>query len=134
MCGATARPTGGGGGAGGAGGATKGVSSYLLSWMVPVVYNGTMISVARIAMCKPVAAAHSRGLLRKVFVVGVSSNALRKISFCVVGDRRTGRARFPVGLSWAGSKRCIGWVVICPPFVSFDRPKGSLRQLRRSHS
>src|SRR5580692_9823399 len=76
-----------------------------------------MISVARIAMCKPVAAAHSRGLLRKVFVVGVSSNALRKISFCVVGDRRTGRAGSAVGPVWAGSKRCMGWVVISPPLL-----------------
>src|SRR5580692_6852402 len=83
-----------------------------------------MISVARIAMCKPVAAAHSRGLLRTVFVVGVSSNALRKMSFCVVGDRRTGRAGFPVGPAWAVSKRCIGWVVIGPPFRVVRSAKG----------
>src|SRR3984957_13087662 len=116
-CGATARPAGGGGGAGGSEGATKGVSSYLLSWIVPVVYNGTMINVAIIAMCKPVAAAHSRGLLRTFFVVGVSSNAFRKTSFCVVGDKRTGRAGFPVGPAWAGSKRCMGCVVIGPPLL-----------------
>src|SRR6267378_3714317 len=85
--------------------------------MVPVVYNGAMISVARITMCKPVAAAHSRGLLRAVLVVAVSSNALRKTSFCVVGDRRTGRAVFVAGSFGARSKRCMGWVVISPPLL-----------------
>src|ERR1700722_3476787 len=76
-----------------------------------------MISVARMETCKADAPAHSRGLLRKAFVVGVSSKALRKISFCVVGDKRTGDAGFPVGPAWAGSKRCIGWVVIGPPLL-----------------
>src|SRR5579863_4822406 len=82
-----------------------------------------MISVARIAMCKAVAAAHSRGLLRNVFVVGVSSNALKKTSFSVVGARRMVFAGFPVAPAWAGSKRCIGCVVIVSPFLPFDRRK-----------
>src|ERR1700747_3559104 len=91
MCGAIARPAAGGGGGGAGGGATRSVSAYLSSSIVPVVYNGTTISVARITMCKLVAAAHWRGLLRTVFVVGVSSNAVRKTSFRVVGDSRMGR-------------------------------------------
>src|SRR6267142_2780266 len=76
-----------------------------------------MISGARITMCKPVATAHWRGLLRTVFVVPVSSTAFRKISFRVVGDRRTGCAGFPARPFRAGSKRCIGWVVIGPPLL-----------------
>src|SRR5467141_5234839 len=95
MCGATALPAAAGGGGGAAGGAAKGMPLKLLSWIVPVVYNGTMISVARITMCKPVAAAHWRGLLRPAFVVGVSSNALRNTSFSLVGARRHGRAPSP---------------------------------------
>src|SRR5467141_5246347 len=125
MCGATALPAAAGGGGGAAGGAAKGMPLKLLSWIVPVVYNGTMISVARITMFQPVAAAHWRGLLRTAFVVGVSSNALRNTSFCVVGDRRTGRVGSPVRPFWAGSKRCIGWVVIGPPLVSLGRRKSS---------
>src|SRR6266478_6695491 len=76
-----------------------------------------MISVARITMCKPVAAIQSRGLLRSVFVVAVSSSTFRKTSFCVVGERRTGCAGFPLRLFTAGSKRFIGWVVIGPPLL-----------------
>src|SRR5260370_33207499 len=85
--------------------------------MVPVVYNGAMISVARITMCKPVAAAHWRGLLRAVLVVAVSSNAFRQTSFCVVGDRRTDRAVFAAGSFGVRSKRCMGWVVLSPPLL-----------------
>src|SRR5260370_30492403 len=76
-----------------------------------------MISAAIITMCKTVAAAHWRGLLRTVLVVAVSSNAFRKTSFCVVGDRRTGRAVFAAGSFGARSKRCLGWVVISPPLL-----------------
>src|SRR6266576_1322755 len=74
-----------------------------------------MISAARITTCKPVAAAHWRGLLRTLLVVGVSSNAFRKTSFCVFGDRGIGRAVFGAGFFGARSKRCMGWVVIRPP-------------------
>src|SRR5580704_17914292 len=92
-----AASAGGGGGGGAAGGAIRRVSWYLASWIVPVVYSGTMISVARSTMCKPVAAAHSSGLLRAFFVVGAASNAFRERSFHVVGVKRTGRAGFPAG-------------------------------------
>src|SRR5216684_5825425 len=89
--------------------------------MVSVVYNGTMISVARITMCKPVAATHCRGLLRRVVVVPVASNAFRKTSFGLVGDTRTGRAGFPAKPFRAGSNRCIGWVVIVLPLLQLQK-------------
>src|SRR5258706_12900314 len=95
MCGATARPAAGRGGGGAAGEASRRGSWYLLNWIVPVVYSGTMIMVARSTMCKPVAAAHSSGLLRAFFVAGASNNAVRETSVHVVGVKRTGRARFP---------------------------------------
>src|ERR1700741_3562779 len=104
MCGGTGRAAAGGGGGGAGGGATKGVASYLPRLIVPVEYNGAMISAATMTMCNPVAVAHWRGLRRTVFVVGVSSSALRKTSFCVVGDRRILRAGFPTGPAWRASK------------------------------
>src|SRR5258707_7240679 len=113
----TPLPAAGGGGGGGAGGATTGVSSYLASWMVPVVNNGAMISVARITMCKPVAAAHWRGLLRAVLVVAVSSNAFRKTSVCVVGDRPTSRAVFVARSFVARSYSSMGMAGISPPLL-----------------
>src|SRR6266851_6102643 len=93
-----------------------------------------MISAAMITMCTPVAASHSRGLLLTLFGVPVSSNAFRETSFCVAGDRRTGRARFPTSSFKPGSKRCNGSLVIGPPFLPFGRPKSSLHSLCRSHS
>src|SRR5260370_18858236 len=130
MCGVTARPIAGGGGGGAAGGAAKGVFLKLSSWLVPVVYNGTIISAARITPCKPVAAAHSRGLLRTLFVVGICSNASRKTSFCVVEDSRTGRARSPARPFKPESKRCIGSEVIAPPLFLFDPRKSPSYALR----
>jgi hypothetical protein len=82
-----------------------------------------MIGVARITMYKLVAAAHWRGLLRTVLVVGVSSNAVRKTSFGVVGDRPTARPSRGK-LFRAELKTCIRLLAIGSPFAN-QNPQGS---------